>query len=299
MHIADLMPYATEQVQVKKHIGNLLDPTLAMSIVSVFERHEGSLLVICASAFDVLKLIDDIRCLNPAIDIKHFKDYETLPYDLPYDSLSPHQDIISSRLELLSTIGAKKELIICSVSTVMSRLCPVDYIVKKSFLLKVGDRRDISQLKSRLVEHGYVQVTQVLEHGEFALRGSILDIFPMGSDEPYRIDFFDDEVDSIATFDLESQRSVKKTQSIKLLPAHEFPLDEMNFLLMRRALPFSEADIVTILSMPICKSTLSIRPYPKAPYLLALSIICLCFLPQLPHSLTILQILLPLFLLAM
>ena len=229
MHIADLMPYATEQVQVKKHIGNLLDPTLAMSIVSVFERHEGSLLVICASAFDVLKLIDDIRCLNPAIDIKHFKDYETLPYD----SLSPHQDIISSRLELLSTIGAKKELIICSVSTVMSRLCPVDYIVKKSFLLKVGDRRDISQLKSRLVEHGYVQVTQVLEHGEFALRGSILDIFPMGSDEPYRIDFFDDEVDSIATFDLESQRSVKKTQSIKLLPAHEFPLDEEGIAIFR------------------------------------------------------------------
>ena len=230
MQLTHIMPTEIAYSNIKKHIGNLKGPALSLSIISAFEKHQGSLAVICDKTFDALRLKDEINSLCPNICVKHFQDYETLPYD----TLSPHQDIISSRLLFLSTINHdKKEILITSINAIIQRLCPVDYIIKHSFVLKVNDKKDIKALRESLVEHGYNQVTQVLEHGEFAVRGSILDIFPMGSPEPYRIDFFDDEVDSISTFDIDSQRSEQKVSEIKLLPAHEFPLDEKGISVFR------------------------------------------------------------------
>ncbi|MGN0902022.1 MAG: transcription-repair coupling factor, partial [Succinivibrio sp.] len=116
--------------------------------------------------------------------------------------------------------------VITTVSAIMQRLCPVEYIKKHSFAIKKGDKRDIAKMREELTSYGYLSCQQVLSHGEFAVRGSILDIYPMGSITPYRIDFFDDEVDSVRTFDIDTQRSLDNIEGISILPAHECPLDQ-------------------------------------------------------------------------
>ncbi len=215
--------------QTQKTIGNLPGMALSTTIASIKARTSGPVLIICADSFDVPVLESELFNLMPKVRLRVFSDWETLPYD----QLSPHQDIISSRLELLSTIFSENGIVITSLPAIMSRLCPTDFIKKQSFVLKVSDTRDISALSADLSSHGYTKVSQVLEHGEFAVRGEILDLFPMGSDHPYRIDFLDDEVESISLFDVENQRSSEKVQEIRLLPAHEFPLDEEGIAVFR------------------------------------------------------------------
>lgn len=124
-------------------------------------------------------------------------------------------------------------VLIVPISTLMLRTAPRVYLDKYSLMVKSGQRLNLQQLRARLAEAGYVAVEQVLEHGEFAARGSLLDLFPMGSSSPYRIDFFDDEVDSIRPFDLETQRSSEPVKSVSLLPAREFPTDEAAIELFR------------------------------------------------------------------
>ena len=166
--------------------------------------------------------------LTSILDIKThpvftFPDWEILPYD----SFSPHQDIISQRLLTLYKLPQmKKGVVIVPVNTLMHFIAPKSYILGNSFVFKPGDQKDIQALALQLQENGYRNVEQVIEHGEYSVRGSILDLYPMGSELPYRIDFFDDEIDSIRVFDTESQRSKDKVDAINLLPAHEFPLDK-------------------------------------------------------------------------
>lgn len=206
-----------------KTVGSLHGLCLAAATLNLSAQGKGILLVICAHSADVQPLCAQLHALTPDKAVYTFPDYETLPYD----TLSPHQDIISARLELLACLPHLEDgIVVSSINAAMGRLCPTDYVSAHSFILKTGDRRDLSVLRASLTEHGYLQTEQVLEHGEFAVRGSILDIFPMGSPDPYRIDFFDDEVDSISVISLETQRSLKKIDSIRLLPAHEFPLDK-------------------------------------------------------------------------
>ena len=223
MHISSLIECSFGSNRNKKVLGNLQGPALAASICTLKESTQSPLLIICDNPFSVAKIAQDVKALNHNIESYIFPDYETLPYD----ALSPHQDIISARLELLSELSSiKNGIVIISINALMQRLCPTDFITKYSFVVKKGEVKDIKTLRASLVNNGYLQVEQVLEHGEFAVRGSILDIFPMGSNEPYRIDFFDEEVDSIRTFDVENQRSLKEIKEIKLLPAHEFPFDK-------------------------------------------------------------------------
>lgn len=225
MNLSDLLPKSVNGTfsSAKKTIGNLPGVSLCQSIAALYENNEGPLIVICADSFDVQSLQANLFALMPLTKSYVFADWETLPYD----QLSPHQDIISSRLELLSELPQiEKGIVITSLSAVISRLSPLEYIKGHSFVLKQGDLRDITSMQKELTNHGYLKVEQVLEHGEFAIRGSILDLFPMGSDDPYRIDFIDDEVDSIQIFDVENQRSIRKVQDINLLPAHEYPLDD-------------------------------------------------------------------------
>ena len=206
-----------------KTAGGLLGPALAAAAAHVCAEHKGVTLVIAADSGQAQSLAAQLAALLPGALVKNFPDYETLPYD----QLSPHQDIISARLELLAQLPYLEQgIIISSVTAMLGRLCPTDYIQAQAFILKCGDQRDLPALRAALTAQGYLQVDQVLEHGEFAVRGSILDLFPMGSSVPYRIDFFDDEVDSINEINLETQRSVKKIDAIRLLPAHEFPLDK-------------------------------------------------------------------------
>jgi len=151
-----------------------------------------------------------------------FPDWETLPYD----NFSPHQDIISERLHTLYRLpGLMEGILIVPVSTLMHRLAPTDYIAGSSLVLQQGQTLDIERFRGNLLRSGYANVETVYERGEFALRGSLLDVFPMGSALPYRIDLLDDQIDSLRTFEPESQRTVAKVEGINLLPAREYPLE--------------------------------------------------------------------------
>jgi len=160
-----------------------------------------------------------------------FPDWETLPYDV----FSPYQDIISDRLATLYRLPAlARGLLIVSAPTLLQRLPPRDFIDRNSLLLKLGDRLDLEAMRARLDAAGYRCVAQVMEHGEFAVRGALLDLYPMGSRQPIRIDLFDDEIETIRTFDTETQRSLETCAEIRLLPAREFPLDEAAIRLFRQ-----------------------------------------------------------------
>ncbi|MEM8491168.1 MAG: transcription-repair coupling factor [Pseudomonadota bacterium] len=149
-------------------------------------------------------------------------DWETLPYD----NFSPHQDIISDRLRALHRLPRSKSgVLLLPIGSLMQRLAPREYIEANSFILERGQILDVDELRSTLTKSGYRSVATVYEHGEFAVRGSLLDIFPMGSSLPLRVDLLDDEIDTLRTFDPDSQRTLAQLEAIDLLPAREFPLD--------------------------------------------------------------------------
>jgi transcription-repair coupling factor (superfamily II helicase) len=187
-------------------------------------RHPGLSVIVCCDMTDAEQLEQEIHFFSPEQPrIYRFPDLETLPYD----QFSPHQDIVSERIRCLASISdADSGILILPVSTLLQKIAPPQFIHQRSLNLKPGDRIDPVALREKLSLYGYRAVSQVEEHGEFSARGSILDLFPMGSTKPFRIDFFDDEVESIRSFDAETQRSVEKINEIKLLPAQEYPLDE-------------------------------------------------------------------------
>ncbi len=152
-----------------------------------------------------------------------FPDYETLPYD----ALPPHEDIISDRLLILrSLLDARCRVLIVPVATFMSRLAPESFIQDRIQNLATGDQLDPEEFRNTLVHAGYQYVPQVMLHGEFAIRGSIIDLYPMGCPQPYRIDLFNDEIDTIRTFSPESQVSSHQVDRFQVLPAREFPTGE-------------------------------------------------------------------------
>ena len=153
-----------------------------------------------------------------------FPGYETLPYD----SFAPRQDVISERAEALYFLRTgKKGVVFVAADTILQRLPPPEFIVKSSFIIKKGEERDPEELRRFLSDSGYLAVETVMEHGEFSMRGSILDVFPMGAMHPCRIDFFDTEVDSIRFFDPDTQRSDKESlEGIRILPAREYPTEK-------------------------------------------------------------------------
>ncbi|WP_019624255.1 transcription-repair coupling factor [Thioalkalivibrio thiocyanoxidans] len=157
------------------------------------------------------------------LPVMRLPDWETLPFDV----FSPHEDIISERLRTLYHLPSlERGIILIPVSTLMQRLPPRDWLTTQGLSLRNAQRLDRMQLRERLTEAGYSAVNQVISHGEFAARGEILDLFPMGAEEPVRIEFLDDEIDSLRHFDPETQRSTEKVESVEILPSHEFPLNE-------------------------------------------------------------------------
>ncbi|MEH6589710.1 MAG: transcription-repair coupling factor [Halioglobus sp.] len=186
------------------------------------------LVVITADTSSALTLERELPFfLEGPASILAFPDWETLPYD----NFSPHQDIISERLATLHKLpSVETGILIVPISTLMHRLSPTEYIAGASLVLKIGQSLDIDTFRRNLERNGYMNVETVFEHGEFALRGSLFDIYPMGSNLPYRIDLLDDEVDTLRTFDPETQRTIDKVDAINLLPAREFPLDRKAIL---------------------------------------------------------------------
>jgi len=182
------------------------------------------LFVITENAADALRIGEEMRWFNPSLRCGHFPDWETLPYD----PISPHPDLVSERLATLwRSLEGELDCLIAPLATALQYLPPREFLSAHAFLYQNGQRIDAIALRSRLVAAGYAAVNQVFTPGEFAIRGGVIDLFPSGSVLPYRIELFDDEIESIRTFDPDSQRSLYKVNEIRLLPAREFPLDEI------------------------------------------------------------------------
>lgn len=197
----------------------------SLGIAEAAQRHAGLTLLITQSVHEAFRLEHELRfyCALSGLEILLFPDWETLPYDL----FSPHQDIVSQRLSVLYTLPAlTKGILIVSITTLMQKLAPRSFIQHHSLLLNKGDVLDMESFRNQLTHSGYQMVSQVMEHGEFAIRGSLIDLFPSGSAVPYRIDLFDNIVDSIKLFDCISQRSTETIDHIHMLPAREFPLND-------------------------------------------------------------------------
>ncbi|MCF8155621.1 MAG: transcription-repair coupling factor [Rhodoferax sp.] len=183
--------------------------------------------VVTADANDAQRLMDEIAFFAPDLRCALFPDWETLPYD----TFSPHQDLISERLATLWRIRQRNketgaDVVIVPATTALYRLAPPSFLAGYTFEFRVKQKLDEAKLKSQLTLAGYSHVTQVVSPGEYAVRGGLIDLFPMGSLVPFRVDLFDDEIDSIRTFDPDSQRSLYPVPEVRLLPGREFPMDE-------------------------------------------------------------------------
>jgi transcription-repair coupling factor (superfamily II helicase) len=205
----------------------------ALLIVAAATRFRGLVLVIAPDSQTALRLETELRVFGGSdLEILAFPDWETLPYD----GFSPHQDIVSQRLAALYRLPRRRRgVLVAPVATLMQRLVPRDYLDRHALLLTVGERLELERFRQRLEAAGYACVSQVVERGEFAVRGSILDLFPMGAERPYRIELFDDEVESIRDFDPDTQLSVTKVERVELLPAREFGLDKDSIARFRQA----------------------------------------------------------------
>ena len=181
------------------------------------------LIVLCASALDAQRLLEEIPYFAPGLAVNLLPDWETLPYD----TFSPHHDLISERLATLYAISRGScDVTLIPASTALYRLAPPSYLAAYTFFLKQEEKFSLPQLRAQLTLAGYSHVTQVVAPGEYCVRGGLIDLFPMGSALPYRIDLLDEEIESIRTFDVDTQRTIYKVNEVRLLPAREFPLDE-------------------------------------------------------------------------
>lgn len=225
-----------QPTQGKQIWGQLYGSSLALALAEYCQETSGIKLLIAKDNLSASQLQDELEFFldkhHSTQEILFFPDWETLPYD----QFSPHQDIISQRLYTLSRIQqVNNAILITSASTLMHRLCPADFLNQYALMLKEGQQLDLDAFRNQLQQAGYNCVNKVLEHGEFALRGSIIDVYPMGSGLPFRIELFDNDIESLRVFDTETQRTIQKIPQINVLPAREFPLNEQSQILFRRA----------------------------------------------------------------
>lgn len=193
------------------------------TLAKALKQKNQLLVVVTASGFDAQRLLEEMPFYAPDLSLHLLPDWETLPYD----QFSPHPDLISERLTTLYHLSQNAcDVILLPVTTALIQFSPKAYLNANTFMFKKGQSLDLEALRRQCAEAGYHHVTQVLGHGEFSVRGGLVDLFPMGSALPYRIDLFDDEIESIRTFDVDTQRSLYPVPEIRLLPAREFPLDE-------------------------------------------------------------------------
>jgi len=198
----------------------------ALLLARLGQRHAEAqrvMAVFTAEPADTQRLADELPFFAPALRVAVFPDWETLPYD----TFSPHQDLISERLATLWRIhSGEVDVVLMPASTALTRLAPPSFLAGTTFQFKQKSRLDEAKLKSQLTLAGYQHVSQVVSPGEYAVRGGLIDLFPMGSLVPYRVDLFGDEVDSIRTFDPDSQRSLYPVPEVRMLPGREFPMDD-------------------------------------------------------------------------
>ena len=195
----------------------------ALLIAETARSHAGLLVAVTRDTQRASALEDELRIFAGDLPVLHFPDWETLPYDV----FSPHPEIVSQRIATLYRLpGVKRGVLVVPVATLMQRIAPRSHITGSGLVVAKGQQFDLAAEQRRLEASGYRHVPQVAEPGDFAVRGALIDIFPMGTDQPYRVELLDDEVDSIRSFDPETQRSQQPVEKVELLPAREFPLTE-------------------------------------------------------------------------
>jgi transcription-repair coupling factor (superfamily II helicase) len=194
-------------------------------------RSGKTLAVFTANAWDAQRLMEEIRWFAPELSVCLFPDWETLPYD----AFSPHPDLVSERLATLYQLARGQfQIVLAPLSTALYRLAPPSFLLAHTFFLKQGERFDEAAFREQMQQGGYTHVNQVYAPGEFSIRGGLIDLFPMGSVLPYRIDLFDNDIETLRAFDVDTQRSLYPVKEVRLLPAREFPLDENGIKLFRQ-----------------------------------------------------------------
>lgn len=189
------------------------------------------LTVITASPLEAQRLVEEIAWFAPQLRVHLLPDWETLPYD----HFSPHQDLVSERLATLHAVSRNEcDVLITAASTAITRLAPPSFLAGHTFFMKKGDRLDIDKLRAQLTLAGYAHVTQVVAAGEYSVRGGLIDLFPMGTSLPYRIELFDDEIETLRSFDVDTQRTLYPVPEIRLLPAREFPAGDAGRTMFRQ-----------------------------------------------------------------
>ncbi len=205
----------------------------ALVLAELAQQNKGRLLaLVAASAADAQRLLEEIPWFAPNLKVRLLPDWETLPYD----HFSPHQDLVSERLATLwATLQGEVDILLVPASTAVNRLAPPEFMAAYTFEFRKGQKLDAEKFRSQVTLAGYAHVTQVVSPGEYSIRGGLIDLFPMGSQLPYRLDLFDDEIESIKTFDVDTQRTVYPVPEVRLLPAREFPMDDKGRTHFRQA----------------------------------------------------------------
>jgi len=265
-------PPLPQDAHFASHWQQTFGSATSLALANAAANSEGPLLLICQDNESVEQLKRELRYFcgklpNRAHPLQVFSlpDWETLPYD----NFSPHQDIVSDRLSALYHLpDLQQGILVTSIGSLMHKLPPKKYIRGNSLNLAVGQQLSIQTMRSQLVDSGYQAVDSVFEHGEFAVRGSILDIYPMGSRFPYRIDLLDDEIETLRIFNPETQRSDQRIEQIQLLPGREYPLDAKGITAFRSN--FREKFDVDLRQCPIYQDVSEGISSPGLEYYLAL-----------------------------
>ena len=207
---------------LKSYWGSLFGSSEALALIEFAESKNQVVLYIAKDISHYDEVKKALKFFNTSLNILDFSSWEVLAFD----HFSPHPDIVSSRLETLSKLPSLKSgIVITTLETLSQRLCPKNYIETYSLHLKTNQHLEIESFSENLIKIGYRRVTTVMEQGEFCIKGALIDLYPMGTSNPYRIDLFDNEIDSMRSFDTSSQRSIAIIEEINLLPAREFATD--------------------------------------------------------------------------
>ena len=211
--------------------GQLYGSAQSLAASQVLDQHQGSICIVTESASAADTVEHELGFFAPEVRLRRFCDYETLPYD----AFSPPPELLAERLSVLyHLVTGGREAFVVNAQALLNRLPPPDFITSRSLMLKAGDRLDAGALRERFVSQGYLRVEQVLDPGDFAVRGSLIDVFPTGAECPVRIDLFDDEIENLRLFDPHTQLSTGETQEVRILPAREFPFDAEDIRGFRR-----------------------------------------------------------------
>jgi transcription-repair coupling factor (superfamily II helicase) len=221
VRLSPMTPTPPARGEALRYWTQLFGAGRSLAIAEAVRRHPGLTVLVCPDSAAAVQYDAELPFFAPELKVLHLPDWETLPYD----RFSPFQDIISDRIATLSRLAQYRQgCLIISVGTLLHRLPPRQWLLGQSFLLRTGERLEREAFRLRLQEAGYRHTSQVMDHGDFALRGSIIDVFPMGAPQPFRIDLFDEDIESLRLFDVETQRSSTQVDKIELLPAREVPL---------------------------------------------------------------------------